>query len=84
MPLSKLSELYSYGIITDIRAVKDLLNGESGWRLEFTINDDTETQMETALGKLKIYKTFEALIRDVQRVKGRYVDDNEQRVIRLL
>lgn len=83
MKLAKLRELFSYGIITDIRAVKDVLNGETGWRMEVTVNDDVETTMITALGGLKIYKTLEHLLNDVSRIKG-YDNLDQESVIHVL
>ena len=80
MQIAKLTELFSYGIITDIRAVQDILNGRVGWRLEFTINDEVETTMYTTRGELKIYKTLEAVIADVNRIKGYYNDPNDQTI----
>lgn len=83
MNLAKLKELFSYGIITDIRAIKDILNGEKGWRLEIEINDEVNTTMQTALGNIKIYKTLESLLNDVARIKG-YEDLDLENVIHLL
>lgn len=80
MNLAKLRELFSYGVITDLTAVKDVLNGQSGWRLEVVINDEVHTSMQTALGQLKIYKTLEHLLNDVSRLKGHDNLDQESRI----
>lgn len=84
MTLAKLHELFSYGIITDIKAIKDVLNRKDGWwRLEFTINDEVHTQLYTARGEPKVYKTLESALHDVNRIKGmEELDSNE--VISLL
>lgn len=84
MTLAKLHELFSYGLVTDIKAIKDVLNKKDGWwRLEFIINDEVHTQLYTARGEPKFYKTLEAALHDVNRIKGNDdLDSNE--VITLL
>ncbi len=70
MQIAKLRELYSYDIVTDMKAIRDILNGENGWRLELMVNDELHVTMKTATGSIKIYKTLESLLNDVARIKG--------------
>lgn len=69
MNLSKARELYHYGVIEELHAVRDY--SESGWNLVF-VTESGQAQnihyMRNTHGNKKVFKTFDALCRDVEKI----------------
>lgn len=74
MKLSKARELYHYGVIEELYAVRDY--SESGWNLVFVTDSGQPNNihcMRNTHGDKKIFKTFDALVRDVEKITSQGV-----------
>lgn len=76
MKLAELTKLWSYGVVDGFNAVREI-GEQDGWRLEILIHKDDGSLIRDYLvsfrNDVRIFKTLDACISEVQRIKGENV-----------
>ena len=67
MKVNQAKEYYDLGLVTGFDAVK---MPERGWSLIVYGPSERSWMLETALGKEKVYSTFEAVNLEINRITG--------------
>ena len=69
MKFKQAKELASYGVIVGFDAVRDILSDDA-WRVECIFDDNLSSPVPlyNTHGDIKIYKTLDACLKDVERL----------------